>query len=83
MHGPKALHFFRILERHHTYTHTDSSFDHAIDIAALVERMRKRRLGPNPKTYAIITNQYVSAGKHDKVEDYDTEDYDEPQDDGM
>nr|GEZ81137.1 hypothetical protein [Tanacetum cinerariifolium] len=76
-HGPKALHFFRILERHPTYTHTDTSFDYAIDIAArlrdyktvwaLVERMRKRRLGPNPKTFAIITERYVSAGKPDKA----------------
>lgn len=76
-HGPKALLFFRILERHPTYTHTDTSFDYAIDIAArlrdyktvwaLVERMRKRRLGPNPKTFAIITERYVSAGKPDKA----------------
>ncbi|GJY59135.1 RNA-directed DNA polymerase, eukaryota [Tanacetum coccineum] len=88
-----ALMYNRKLERHPTYTHTDTSFDHAIDIATLVERMRKRRLGPNPKTFAIITEQYVSAGKPDKVvrvflsmheygcqpdkEDYDTEDYED------
>nr|GEV23608.1 hypothetical protein [Tanacetum cinerariifolium] len=72
-----------ILERHPTYTHTDMSFDHAIDIATLVKHMPKRRLGPNPITFAIINEQYVSARKPDKVEDYDTEDYDEAQDDGM
>lgn len=76
-HGPKALQFFKLLERHPTYTHCATSFDHAIDIAArlgdyktvwgLVARMRKRRLGPNPKTFAIITERYVSAGKPDKA----------------
>ncbi|GKC25705.1 hypothetical protein Tco_1027855, partial [Tanacetum coccineum] len=57
-----ALMYNRKLERHPTYTHTDTSFDHAIDIATLIERMRKRRLGLNPKPFAIITEQYVSAG---------------------
>ncbi|KAI3754184.1 hypothetical protein L1987_53962 [Smallanthus sonchifolius] len=76
-HGPKALQFFNLLERHPTYTHSAASFDHAIDIAArlrnyktvwaLVARMRKRMLGPNPKTFAIITERYVSAGKPDKA----------------
>ncbi|CAH1443028.1 unnamed protein product [Lactuca virosa] len=76
-HGPKALEFFRLLERHPIYTHSTTSFDHAIDIAArlrdyktvwtLVARMQKRRLGPNPKTFAIITERYVSAGKPDKA----------------
>nr|XP_043636831.1 pentatricopeptide repeat-containing protein At1g74900, mitochondrial-like [Erigeron canadensis] len=76
-HGPKALHFFRLLEHHPTYAHTAASFDHAIDIAArlrdyktvwaFVARMQKRRLGPNPKTFAIITERYVSAGKPDKA----------------
>ncbi|KAF5770636.1 putative tetratricopeptide-like helical domain superfamily [Helianthus annuus] len=76
-HGPKAIQFFNLLERHPTYTHSAASFDHAIDIAArlrnyktvwaLVARMRKRRVGPNPKTFAIITERYVSAGKPDKA----------------
>lgn len=76
-HGPKALHFFKLLEHHPTYTHSTTSFDHAIDIAArlrdyksvwtLVARMQKRRLGPNPKTFAIITERYASAGKPDKA----------------
>ncbi|KAL7617935.1 hypothetical protein Lser_V15G00445 [Lactuca serriola] len=76
-HGPKALEFFRLLERHPIYTHSTTSFDHAIDIAArlrdyktvwtLVALMRKRRLGPNPKTFAIITERFVSAGKPDKA----------------
>lgn len=30
-------------------------------------RMQSRRLGPNPKTFAIITERYVSAGKADKA----------------
>ncbi|KAK1414662.1 hypothetical protein QVD17_30411 [Tagetes erecta] len=76
-HGPKAIQFFNLLERHPTYTHSAESFDHTIDIAArlrnyktvwaLVARMRKRRIGPNPKTFAIITERYVSAGKPDKA----------------
>lgn len=30
-------------------------------------RMRSRKLGPTPKTFAIITERYVSAGKADKA----------------
>ncbi|XP_071737476.1 pentatricopeptide repeat-containing protein At1g74900, mitochondrial-like [Rutidosis leptorrhynchoides] len=76
-HGPKALQFFKLLERHPTYTHSTTSFDHAIDIAArlrdyktvwtLVARMRKHKLGPTHKTFAIITERYISAGKADKA----------------
>ncbi|KAI4343789.1 hypothetical protein L6164_011098 [Bauhinia variegata] len=76
-HGPKALQFFKQLDRHQTYTHSSSSFDYAIDIAArmrdyktvwtLVARMRSRRLGPSPRTFAIITERYVSAGKADRA----------------
>ncbi|CAK9138670.1 unnamed protein product [Ilex paraguariensis] len=76
-HGPKALQFFNVLERHHTYTHSATAFDYAIDIAArmrdykalwaLVARMKTRRLGPTPKTFAIITERYVLAGKPDKA----------------
>ena len=76
-HGPKALQFFKSLDYHPTYAHVSSSFDHAIDIAGrlrdyktlwtLVDRMRTRRLGPNPKTFAIITERYVSAGKPDRA----------------
>ncbi|KAG6686683.1 hypothetical protein I3842_11G032600 [Carya illinoinensis] len=77
-HGPKALHFFRTLDRHHpTFAHSSSSFDLAIDIAArmrdykavwaLVAQMRNRRLGPGPKTFAIIAERYVAAGKPDRA----------------
>lgn len=76
-HGPKALEFFTILDRHLNYTHSATAFDYAIDIAArmrdektlwnLVERMKKRKLGPSPKTFAIITERYVSCGKPDKA----------------
>ncbi|KAD6119341.1 hypothetical protein E3N88_10612 [Mikania micrantha] len=76
-HGPKAIQFFNLLERHPTYAHSATSFDHAIDIAArlrnyktvwaLVARMKKSRVGPNPKTFAIIIERYVSAGKPDKA----------------
>ncbi|XP_015070476.1 pentatricopeptide repeat-containing protein At1g74900, mitochondrial [Solanum pennellii] len=76
-HGPKALQFFNLLDHHRSYTHSTTAFDHAIDIAArmrdyktlwkLVARMQSRRLGPNPKTFAIITERYVSAGKADKA----------------
>ncbi|XP_061369632.1 pentatricopeptide repeat-containing protein At1g74900, mitochondrial [Gastrolobium bilobum] len=72
-HGPKALQFFKHLDRHPTYIHASSGFDHAIDIAArmrdynsvwaLVGRMRSLRRGPTPRTFAIITERYVSAGK--------------------
>ncbi|MCL7026920.1 hypothetical protein MKW94_016719 [Papaver nudicaule] len=75
--GPKALTFFQSLENHQTYKHSSSSYDHAIDIAgrlkdyrtlwALVARMRTQRIGPTPKTFAIITERYVSAGKPDKA----------------
>ncbi|KAK4489062.1 hypothetical protein RD792_004856 [Penstemon davidsonii] len=76
-HAPKALQFFQILYGHPTYTHSPTSFDHAIDIAArirdykslwtLVTRMRSQKLGPTPKTFAIITERYVSSGKADKA----------------
>ncbi|KAJ7956291.1 Pentatricopeptide repeat-containing protein [Quillaja saponaria] len=33
----------------------------------MVARMRARRLGPNPRTFAIITERYVSAGKADRA----------------
>ncbi|XP_028778285.1 pentatricopeptide repeat-containing protein At1g74900, mitochondrial isoform X2 [Neltuma alba] len=66
-HGPKALQFFKYLERHPTYTHASSSFDYAVDIAArmrdyksvwnLVARMRACRVGPSPRTFAIITER--------------------------
>ncbi|KAI9174681.1 hypothetical protein LWI28_021162 [Acer negundo] len=76
-HALKALHFFNILSRHPTYTHSLSSFDHAVDLAArlrdyktvwtLVHRMKSLRLGPAPKTFAIIAERYVSAGKADRA----------------
>ncbi|XVF09209.1 hypothetical protein REPUB_Repub07fG0072400 [Reevesia pubescens] len=77
-HGPKALQFFHLLLHNHpTYVHSASSFDHAIDIAArlrnyataftLLHRMRSLRLHPTPKTFAIIAERYVAAGKHDKA----------------
>ncbi|KAK3035787.1 hypothetical protein RJ639_034603 [Escallonia herrerae] len=76
-HGPKALQFFTALHRHPTYTHPTSSFDHAIDIAArmrdyktlwtLVAQMRARLLGPTRKTFAIITERFVAAGKPDRA----------------
>ncbi|XP_010254950.1 PREDICTED: pentatricopeptide repeat-containing protein At1g74900, mitochondrial [Nelumbo nucifera] len=75
-HGPKALRFFESLDRHPTYQHSTSTFDYAIDIAGrlrdyktlwtLLSRMRRRRLGPTPKTFAIITERYVAAGKADR-----------------
>ncbi|XP_022767834.1 pentatricopeptide repeat-containing protein At1g74900, mitochondrial isoform X2 [Durio zibethinus] len=77
-HGPKALQFFHLLLHNHpTYTHSASSFNHAIDIAArlrnyaavftLLHRMRSLRLQPTPKTFAIIAERYVAAGKPDKA----------------
>ncbi|KAA8540874.1 hypothetical protein F0562_024988 [Nyssa sinensis] len=76
-HGPKALQFFKLLDRHPTYTHSPAAFDHAVDIAArmrdyktlwtLVARMRTRQLGPSPKTFAIITERYAAAGKPDRA----------------
>ncbi|KAK2965144.1 hypothetical protein RJ640_005307 [Escallonia rubra] len=76
-HGPKALQFFSALHRHPTYTHPTSSFDHAVDIVArmrdyktlwtLVAQMRARRLGPTRKTFAIITERFVAAGKPDRA----------------
>ncbi|KAJ6688098.1 hypothetical protein OIU74_016742 [Salix koriyanagi] len=65
--GPKALQFFNLLSHHPSYSHHASSFDHAIDISArirdfpslrsLVYRMRSSRLGPSPKTFAIIAER--------------------------
>nr|XP_048328853.1 pentatricopeptide repeat-containing protein At1g74900, mitochondrial-like [Ziziphus jujuba var. spinosa] len=76
-HGPKALQFFKVLDHHPTYAHSSSSFNHAIDIAGrlrdyktlwtLVARMRTRRLGPSSKTFAIIAERYVAAGKPDRA----------------
>lgn len=77
-HGPKALQFFHFLDNHHRhYVHDASSFDLAIDIAArlhlhttvwsLIHRMRSLRLGPSPKTFAIVAERYASAGKPDKA----------------
>ncbi|CAL5441308.1 unnamed protein product [Camellia sinensis] len=76
-HGPKALQFFKTLDRHHSYTHSSAAFDHAVDIAArlrdyktlwtLVDSMQTRRLGPTPKTFAIITERYVASGKPDRA----------------
>ncbi|CAL5362097.1 unnamed protein product [Camellia sinensis] len=76
-HGPKALQFFKTLDRHHSYTHSSAAFDHAVDIAArlrdyktlwtLVASMQTRRLGPTPKTFAIITERYVASGKPDRA----------------
>ncbi|KAL9434290.1 hypothetical protein AB3S75_029008 [Citrus x aurantiifolia] len=76
-HALKALHFFNILSYHPTYAHSRSSFDHAIDLAArlrdyrtvwtLVHRMKSVRLGPTQKTFAIIAERYVSAGKADRA----------------
>ncbi|XP_059641644.1 pentatricopeptide repeat-containing protein At1g74900, mitochondrial [Cornus florida] len=75
--GPKALQFFNHVDRHRTYTHSADAFDHAIDIAArmrdyktlwtLVALMRTRSLGPSPKTFAILTERYVAAGKPDRA----------------
>ncbi|XP_042489772.1 pentatricopeptide repeat-containing protein At1g74900, mitochondrial [Macadamia integrifolia] len=75
--GPKALQFFESLDRLPNYKHSTSTFDHAIDITGrlhdyralwtLLSRMRRRRLGPTPKTFAIITERYVSAGKADRA----------------
>ena len=71
--GPKALQFFNLLSHHPSYSHHPSSYDHAIDISArlrdspslrsLIYRMRSARLGPTPKTFAIIAERYASAGK--------------------
>ncbi|KAG9147388.1 hypothetical protein Leryth_019644 [Lithospermum erythrorhizon] len=76
-HGPKALQFFHLLDLHPSYTHSSDSFDYAIDISArmrdyktlwsLVARMRMRKLGPGPKTFAIITERFVCAGKSDRA----------------
>ncbi|XP_021866138.2 pentatricopeptide repeat-containing protein At1g74900, mitochondrial [Spinacia oleracea] len=76
-HGPKALQFFTILDNHLHYAHSLSSFHHAIDISArlrdittlwiLVTRLRSRRLGPTPLTFAIIIERYVLSGKPDKA----------------
>ncbi|XP_027347098.1 pentatricopeptide repeat-containing protein At1g74900, mitochondrial [Abrus precatorius] len=72
-HGPKALQFFKHLDRHPTYVHSSSAFHHAIDIAARMReyntawaflgRMRSLRLGPTPRTFAIIAERYVAGGK--------------------
>lgn len=72
-HGPKALQFFKHLDRHKTYIHSSSGFDNAIDIAArmrdyntawaLVGRMRALRRGPTPRTFAIIAERYATGGK--------------------
>ncbi|XP_009106148.1 pentatricopeptide repeat-containing protein At1g74900, mitochondrial [Brassica rapa] len=77
-HGPKALHFFHLLDRRHrSYIHSPSSFNLAIDIAArlhlhttvwsLIRRMRSLRIGPSPKTFAIVAERFASSGKPDKA----------------
>ncbi|KAK9117031.1 hypothetical protein Sjap_015978 [Stephania japonica] len=76
-HAPKALQFFNLLDRHRSYTHSASSFNHAADIAArlrdyvslwaLLNRMRARRLGPTNRTFAIVFERYVAAGKPDRA----------------
>ncbi|XP_038680531.1 pentatricopeptide repeat-containing protein At1g74900, mitochondrial isoform X1 [Tripterygium wilfordii] len=76
-HGPKALQFFKVLDHHPSYCHHPSSYDHAIDISArlrdfrsawaLLVRMRSRRLGPSPRTFAVLAERYVSAGKPDRA----------------
>ncbi|CAI9105592.1 OLC1v1004544C4 [Oldenlandia corymbosa var. corymbosa] len=78
-HGPKALEFFKILDAHHSYSHSATAFDYTIDIAGrmrdyktlwtLVDQMKARNLGPSPKTFAIILERYVSSGKADKATD--------------
>ncbi|RDX68324.1 Pentatricopeptide repeat-containing protein, mitochondrial, partial [Mucuna pruriens] len=72
-HGPKALQFFKTLDRHPTYIHSPSGFEHAVDIAArmrdynsawaLVARMRSLRRGPTPRTFAILAERYAANGK--------------------
>ncbi|XP_031403385.1 pentatricopeptide repeat-containing protein At1g74900, mitochondrial [Punica granatum] len=76
-HAPKAIQFFQTLIRLPNYSPYASSFDHAIDLAArlrdyrtawaFVAQMRALRLGPSPKTLAIIAERYVSAGKPDRA----------------
>ncbi|KAJ8449142.1 hypothetical protein Cgig2_004197 [Carnegiea gigantea] len=76
-HAPKALEFFTIVDHHRYYSHSLSSFNLAIDLAArlrdydglwiLVDRLKSRRLGPTPRTFAIIIERYVAAGKPDKA----------------
>ncbi|KAG6396982.1 hypothetical protein SASPL_143143 [Salvia splendens] len=76
-HGPKALQFFKLVEDHPSYAHSAIAFDHAIDISARIRdyktmwtlecKMRSMRLGPSPKTFAIMMERYVSAGKADKA----------------
>ncbi|CAL1367843.1 unnamed protein product [Linum trigynum] len=78
-HGPKALQFFHLLSHHPSYCHDASSFDHAIDISArlrdfrtlwtLVSRMRSTKIGPSPKTFAIIAERYASAKRPHKALD--------------
>ncbi|KAM7263292.1 hypothetical protein ACFE04_000975 [Oxalis oulophora] len=76
-HGPKAVQFFNTLLYNPNFTPHTSSFDHAIDIAtrlkdyrttwSLVARMRSLQVGPTHKTFAIITERYVSSGKADRA----------------
>ncbi|XP_058090194.1 pentatricopeptide repeat-containing protein At1g74900, mitochondrial [Magnolia sinica] len=78
-HGPKAFAFFEFLDRRspNGYKHTISTFNHAIDIAGrmrdygtlwnLLSRMRARRVAPTPRTFAIIVERHVSAGKAEKA----------------
>ncbi|CAN0866512.1 Pentatricopeptide repeat-containing protein At1g74900, mitochondrial [Linum grandiflorum] len=78
-HGPKALEFFHLLTHHPSYAHHPSSYDHAIDISArlrdfrtlwtLVSRMRRAKIGPSLKTYAIIAERYASAKRPHKAVD--------------
>ncbi|KAG5536800.1 hypothetical protein RHGRI_024286 [Rhododendron griersonianum] len=76
-HGPKSLQFFKTLTHLPIHALSAAAFDHVIDIAArlrdyravwvLVAQMKAHRLGPTPKTFAIITERYVAAGKPDKA----------------
>ncbi|KAF6143257.1 hypothetical protein GIB67_039040 [Kingdonia uniflora] len=76
-HGPKAIEFFKFIDRHPSYAHSGSSFDHVIDICGrlrdyktmwdLVKEMCKRRIGPTPKTFAIVIERFISAGKSDRA----------------
>ncbi|KAL5993351.1 DNA mismatch repair protein [Asimina triloba] len=78
-HGPKALAFFDFLDRRspNGYKHALSTFNHAIDVAGrmrdypalwkLLSLMRARRVPPTARTFAIIVERYVSAGKAEKA----------------
>ncbi|KAG6538073.1 pentatricopeptide repeat-containing protein At1g74900, mitochondrial-like [Zingiber officinale] len=73
--GPRALLFFRALLQLPSFRPAASSFDHAVDLAA---RLRDRRavasilshrdrfaIPPSPRTFAILFERHVGAGKPD------------------